>query len=85
MFVLLPEWSGNVVGAMHRCGITQTQLADSCGMSRKYLCMVLNSEEPRQTTQSKIEHGLKKIITERGFNVEEIYPTTKRPTQRANP
>ena len=80
MNVLLPERSGKIVGAMFRCRITQAMLADKIGMERTWMNRVLNMENPYSGSMLRIEDGLRSLISERGFNVEEIYPTEKRPT-----
>lgn len=39
------EWTAQIVGRLHRCGITHKDFADRCGYTAGYLSMVLNGKK----------------------------------------
>lgn len=61
------DWTASVKGRMHRCRITNTQLAAECGYNVTYLSTVLNgnktfeSEEGKAQTRDRIIGALERI------------------------
>jgi transcriptional regulator with XRE-family HTH domain len=63
---MLAHWIGEIVGLMHRRGISKKQLATHLGMTPGYISMVLNGHrEP-----AGIEDRLRKAIDEITQNME---------------
>lgn len=57
---MLAHWIGEIVGLMHKNGISNKQLAEHMGMTPEYISMVLNGHrEP-----AGIEERLRKAINE---------------------
>ena len=64
---LLPEWSGKVVGVMHRMYMTKTALAKEMGVSREYASRILNSLDQTTETRIKVESALESFARSRGI------------------
>lgn len=57
---MLAHWIGEIVGLMHKNGISNKQLAEYMGMTPEYISMVLNGHrEP-----AGIEDRLRKAVNE---------------------
>ena len=57
---MLAHWIGEIVGQMHKNGISNKQLAEHMGMTPEYISMVLNGHrEP-----AGIEDRLRKAVDE---------------------
>lgn len=68
MDVLLNEdWTADVVGRMHRCKISNAQLAVECEYSAAYLSTVLNgnkvfeNDETKEKTKNRIMDALTRL------------------------
>lgn len=64
--ILNEDWTADVVGRMHRCRITNEQLARECGYSATYLSVVLNgkkelSDKGKESTKDTIFKALERI------------------------
>ena len=64
--ILNEDWTADVVGRMHRCRITNEQLARECGYSATYLSTVLNgkkelSDKGKESTKDTIIKALERI------------------------
>lgn len=65
--VLNEDWTADVKGRMHRCRISNPQLAAECGYSAAYLSTVLNgrkafeSEKSKEQTKGKIFEALERL------------------------
>lgn len=64
--ILNEDWTADVAGRMHRCRITNAQLAQESGYSAAYLSTVLNgnkdlSAEGKEQTKDKIFKALERI------------------------
>lgn len=76
--LLNEDWTAEVVGRMHRCRISNLQLAEECGYSAAYLSTVLNgnkvfeNDEAKEKTKNRIIEGLtrleSKILSARALN-----------------
>lgn len=60
--LLNEDWTAEVVGRMHRCRISNLQLAEECEYSAAYLSTVLNGNKVFENSQAK-EKTKKRIIT----------------------
>lgn len=64
--ILNEDWTADVIGRMHRCKISNSQLAKECGYTPAYLSTVLNgnkdlSEKGKEETKDRIFKALEKI------------------------
>lgn len=55
---MLAKWIGDVVGKMHRAGITMKVLAGELGWHEKYLSAVLNGHRAPKDAERKIKEAL---------------------------
>ena len=53
-----PAWTGDAVKQMHIFGIGQQELADEIGVSRRYLCMLLNGERFPEDGRKRVMEGI---------------------------
>lgn len=79
--VVLPEWNGRVVGAMHRMGMTVQALALEMGVQRTYASKLLNTGNHKDQTRSRVEDALRSFAGERGIRFEELWPAEERPAE----
>lgn len=49
------DWTADVKGRMHRCRITNTQLAAECGYNVTYLSTVLNGNKAFESEEGKAQ------------------------------
>lgn len=56
------EWTGELVGQMHNCKITQQQLADQLGVTNRYVNMVLNGHRNPADAEERFRKALKEIV-----------------------
>ena len=62
----MPEaWTGNIVGRMHNEGISYGELAAEMGITKGYVCMILNGKRKPQDIQEKMENALSSILQRR--------------------
>lgn len=65
------QWTGDVVGKMHVYRISNSELAEKCGITSSYLSMLLNgkkefsSPEVKQKTIDKVVATLEELINEK--------------------
>ena len=65
--LLNEDWTADVVGRMHRCRISNVQLAEECNYSAAYLSTVLNgnkvfeNDEAKEKTKDRIMDGLARL------------------------
>ena len=55
------QWTGDIVGELHRKNITKKQLAAAVGWNDKYLSQVLHSESPPKKAEQKLRAALESI------------------------
>ena len=82
--MLLPDWNGRIAYVMKRCMIQEKELAIDAGMSRPYLCKVMNSEHPPVTSRKKIDDGLRSCLQRRGIDLETVLAPTQGFSQSAD-
>lgn len=63
---MLAQWTGDIVGRMHRHRVTITQLAQEMGVSREYLSMILNGHRAPQGIEERMTFALDNLISKRG-------------------
>lgn len=63
---MLAQWTGDIVGRMHRHRVTITQLAQEMGVSREYLSMILNGHRSPQGIEKRVSSALDEIIENGG-------------------
>lgn len=56
------KWTGNLVGLMHDHKITKSQLADTLGVSREYVSMVLNEHRKPVDAEERFTAAVQSII-----------------------
>ena len=65
--LLNEDWTADIVGRMHRCRISNVQLAEECNYSAAYLSTVLNgnkvfeNDEAKEKTKDRIMEGLARL------------------------
>lgn len=59
---MLAQWTGDIVGRMHRHRVTITQLAQAMGVSREYLSMILNGHRAPQGIEERMRSALDSLI-----------------------
>ena len=72
MSLLLPKWNGDMIGAMHRIGITEDAVAGAMGVTRTYLSRQLNSPKVSSDTKAKIENAIAYEAMKRGFSRKDV-------------
>lgn len=59
----MPEkWTGDLVGLMHNHKVTKKMLADEIGLSKQYVCMILNSSRKPPGIRERMEQAVQTII-----------------------
>ena len=76
---ILTEWSARVVGTMHRCYISQAELAHEMGVSRQRLSRVLTDRPPTNQAKGRVDTALRSCLLKKGLPADEIYPEEARP------
>ena len=56
------QWTGDLVGQMHKHKITKGQLAEKMGLSREYVSMVLNGHRDPAGAEEKFRTALAELI-----------------------
>ena len=59
---MLAQWTGDIVGQMHKHKVTKTQLATEMGVTREYVSMVLNGHREPVGAETKFSAALNRII-----------------------
>lgn len=55
------QWTGDLVGEMHRNGVTKMQLAQEVGWNPKYLSVVLNGHRQPRDAERKLNAALLRL------------------------
>lgn len=59
------EWTAEVIGEMHRYGITGIELARHLGISPKYFSALINSRRQPRQAEDTVRRGLEELIAAR--------------------
>jgi transcriptional regulator with XRE-family HTH domain len=63
------QWTGDMVGKMHNNKITLTQVAEKIGVTKAYVCMVLNGHRNPKGAEQRFMAALDELIKEKeGWN-----------------
>ncbi len=84
MVKTLPKWNGEVVGAMHRMGMTVNALSVEMGVTRTYVSKLLNTPRHTEQTRSRVENAMRSFAEEIGINFEDVWPAKEQPERREN-
>jgi len=59
----MPEpWTGRLIGIMHNNGITYQDVADHIGVSKSYVCMLLNSARKPPKARERLDKAVSELI-----------------------
>lgn len=59
------QWTGDMVGKMHNNKITLTQVAEKIGVTKAYVCMVLNGHRNPKGAEQRFMAALDELIKEK--------------------
>lgn len=59
------QWTGDMVGKMHNNRITMTQVAEKLGVTKAYVCMVLNGHRNPKGAEQRFMAALDALIKEK--------------------
>lgn len=59
------QWTGDMVGKMHNNRVSLTQLAEKLGVTKAYVCMVLNGRRSPKDAEQRFNAALDELIKER--------------------
>ena len=59
------QWTGDMVGKMHNYRITMTQVAEKLGVTKAYVCMVLNGHRNPKGAEQRFMAALDELIKEK--------------------
>ena len=58
---MLEKWIGDLVGQMHSCKISKTDLADHMGVTREYVSMILNGHRCPQGVEERMKAAVNEL------------------------
>lgn len=58
-------WTGEFVGRMHVAEVTQQELADEAGVSKGYVCQILNSARNPRNGREMLENAFAAVLRRR--------------------
>ena len=58
-------WTGDFVGRMHIAEVTQQELADASGVSKGYVCQILNGVRNPKNGREMLENAFKTVLRRR--------------------
>jgi len=62
----MPEkWTGRLVGKMHNECVTYDEVAAELGVTKAYVCMILNSRRKPEGIQKRMEDAFESVISKR--------------------
>ena len=64
------QWTGDMVGKMHNNKITLTQVAEKIGVTKAYVCMVLNGHRNPKGAEQRFMAALDELIKEKNLDAE---------------
>lgn len=59
---MLAHWIGEIVGLMHKHGISNKQLAAHMGVTPEYVSMVLNGHREPNGIEDRLRNAISEII-----------------------
>lgn len=59
------QWTDDMVGKMHNNRITMTQVAEKLGVTKAYVCMVLNGHRNPKGAEQRFMAALDELIKEK--------------------
>lgn len=59
---MLAQWTGDLVGRMHRYKVTITQLAQQMGVTREYVSMILNGHRSPDGIEQRMNDALNILV-----------------------
>ena len=59
------QWTGDMVGKMHNNRVTMTQVAEKLGVTKAYVCMVLNGHRSPKGAEQRFNAALDALIKEK--------------------
>lgn len=59
------QWTGDMVGKMHNNRVSLTQLAEKLGVTKAYVCMVLNGHRSPKDAEQRFNAALDALIKEK--------------------
>jgi cyanate lyase len=63
---MMPEkWTGRLVGKMHNYKITYDDLAQKIGVTKTYICMILNGARKPADAKTRLESAVEELIKEK--------------------
>lgn len=60
---MLAKWTGDVVGKMHRAGVTMKALAAEVGWHEKYLSAVMHGHRTPKDAEKKVREALARLLS----------------------
>lgn len=62
----MPEkWTGRLIGNMHNERVTYEELGNELGVSKAYVCMILNGQKKPKDGRAKLEGAFRAIVERR--------------------
>lgn len=62
----MPEkWTGRLIGKMHNERVTYDDLAEELGVTKAYVCMILNSTRKPNGIQERMESAFESVVSKR--------------------
>ena len=68
------QWTGDLVGEMHRKGVTKKQLSQEVGWNPKYLSVVLNGHRQPKDAERKLHAALLRLEIKRERSTHGLSP-----------
>ena len=62
----MPEkWTGRLIGKMHNERVTYDDLAEELGVTKAYICMILNGARKPNGIQERMEAAFENVVSKR--------------------
>ena len=63
------KWTGKLIGKMHNEEMTYAELAKELGITKEYVCMILNGHRNPEGIRAKMEDAFDAIVERRKAEV----------------